>query len=119
MKTTVFFLAAIVSTQGAYATDERAVERVMKLTRATQWRPVAAILLSFPTYHPQGMVKIGDDFFVSSVDIKIPTKRYPELRGLRSGYRAGRRAPLQGRRERQPCRRCHVGRGLDVPSRRD
>jgi Family of unknown function (DUF6454) len=26
------------------------------------------------------MVKIGDDFFVSSVDIKIPTKRYPELR---------------------------------------
>src|SRR3954451_17867132 len=52
----------------------------MKLTRATQWRPVAAILLSFPTYHPQGMVKIGDDFFVSSVDIRTPTKRYPELR---------------------------------------
>src|SRR3954454_9597211 len=52
----------------------------MKLTRATQWRPVAAVLLSFPTYHPQGMVKIGDDFFISSVDIKIPTKRYPELR---------------------------------------
>ena len=79
-RATVFFLAAIVSAQGAYATDERAVERVMKLTRATQWRPVAAIPLSFPTYHPQGMVKIGDDFFVSSVDIKIPTKRYPELR---------------------------------------
>ena len=47
-RATVFFLAAIASAQGAYATDERAVERVMKLTRATLWRPVAAIPLSFP-----------------------------------------------------------------------
>ena len=41
--------------------------RVMKLTRATQWRPVAAIPLSFPTYHPQGMVKIGVSWFAKPV----------------------------------------------------
>jgi len=35
-RATVFFLAAIASAQGAYATDERAVERVMNLNRATQ-----------------------------------------------------------------------------------
>ncbi|MFL5229035.1 MAG: DUF6454 family protein, partial [Microvirga sp.] len=79
-KTAIFFLAALAITQSAHAADELVVERVMKLTRATQWRPVATVPVNFPTHHPQGMVKIGEDFFVSSVDIRTPTKRYPELR---------------------------------------
>jgi hypothetical protein len=54
-------------------------ERVKKLTRAVQWRQVAAIPVGFNTFHPQGMVKIGDTLFVSSVDIKTPTKRYAQL----------------------------------------
>jgi hypothetical protein len=54
-------------------------ERVKKLTRGVQWRQVAAIPINFNTFHPQGMVKIGDMLFVSSVDIKTPTKRYPQL----------------------------------------
>jgi uncharacterized protein DUF6454 len=54
-------------------------ERVKKLTRAVQWRQVAAIPIGFNTFHPQGMVKIGDTLFVSSVDIKTPTKRFPQL----------------------------------------
>jgi len=54
-------------------------ERVKKLTRGTQWRQVAAIPVNFNTFHPQGMVKIGDNFYVSSVDIRTPTKRYPAL----------------------------------------
>src|SRR6185369_7237347 len=54
-------------------------ERVKKLTRGVQWRQVAAIPVNFNTFHPQGMVKIGDALFVSSVDIKTPTKRYPQL----------------------------------------
>jgi hypothetical protein len=53
-------------------------ERVKLLTRATQWKQVAAIPVQFDTQHPQGMVKIGDDFYVSSVEIKTPTKRYPQ-----------------------------------------
>src|SRR5215212_2655006 len=53
-------------------------ERVTKLSRSTQWKPVSALPIAFPTYHPQGMVKIGDAFFVSSVEIKEPTKRYSQ-----------------------------------------
>jgi uncharacterized protein DUF6454 len=54
-------------------------ERVKKLTRATQWQQVAAIPVNFNTFHPQGMVKIGDTLYVSSVDIRTPTKRFPQL----------------------------------------
>ncbi|MGH6637274.1 MAG: DUF6454 family protein [Polaromonas sp.] len=54
-------------------------ERVKQLTRGTQWRQVAAIPVSFDTQHPQGMVKIGDHFYVSSVEIRTPTKRFPQL----------------------------------------
>jgi hypothetical protein len=62
----------------AAAADEKVADRVQNLTRAAQWRPVASIPISFPTFHPQGMVKIGDVFFMSSVEIKVPTKRFPE-----------------------------------------
>lgn len=54
-------------------------ERVKKLTRGTQWKSVATIPVNFNTFHPQGMVKIGDVFYVSSVDIQKPTVRYPQL----------------------------------------
>lgn len=55
-------------------------ERVLKLTRGTKWNEVAAIKIGFKTHHPQGMIKIGDDFFVSSVEILKPTTRFPEPR---------------------------------------
>lgn len=45
-------------------------ERVTKLTRDSPWRPAAAVPIAFRTFHPQGMVKIGDRFFVSSVEVK-------------------------------------------------
>src|ERR1700694_4171388 len=54
-------------------------ERVKKLTRAVKWTPVAAIPINFNTYHPQGMVKIGDTYFLSTVDIRKPTTRYAQL----------------------------------------
>jgi hypothetical protein len=53
-------------------------ERVTKLSRGTQWKPVKAVPINFLTHHPQGMVKIGDILFVSSVEIKVPTKRFPQ-----------------------------------------
>ncbi|MGO4389300.1 DUF6454 family protein [Microvirga sp. 2YAF29] len=53
-------------------------DRVTKLSRGTQWKPVEAIPINFLTHHPQGMVKIGDTLFVSSVEIKQPTKRFPQ-----------------------------------------
>ena len=34
-------------------------DRVTKLSRGTQWKPVTAVPINFLTHHPQGMVKIG------------------------------------------------------------
>jgi hypothetical protein len=71
-------LASTVLGSSAVAASELVAERVQKLTRAVRWRPVATIPINFKTHHPQGMVKIGDTFFVSSVEITVPTQRFPE-----------------------------------------
>jgi len=76
---TALGLAALTSAAPAAEMDRDAlVERVMKLSRGTSWKPVEAIPISFLTHHPQGMVKIGDMLFMSSVEIKTPTKRFPQ-----------------------------------------
>jgi len=49
---------------------------VAQLTRTSAWTPVAAIRVDGPVFHPQGMVKIGDDFFVSSVEVTVSTQRF-------------------------------------------
>ena len=71
-------LASTVVGSSEVAASELVAERVQKLTRAVRWRPVATIPINFKTHHPQGMVKIGDTFFVSSVEITVPTQRFPE-----------------------------------------
>jgi hypothetical protein len=58
------------------AADATVGDRILKLTRATKWRKTAEIPLAFPTFHPQGMVRVGDEFFISSVEIIKPTTRY-------------------------------------------
>ena len=45
-------------------------ERVTVLTRNSNWKLVASIPVRFRTFHPQGMVRIGETFFVSSVEVK-------------------------------------------------
>ena len=52
-------------------------ERMAMLTRASPWTLLKSVAVQYRTHHPQGMVKIGDTLFVSSVEIKVPTKRYP------------------------------------------
>lgn len=39
------------------------------MTRHTVWKEVASIPFSFPTHHCQGMVKLGEDYWVSSVEV--------------------------------------------------
>jgi hypothetical protein len=56
-------------------------DRVSALSRDSAWKQVAAIPVAFPTYHPQGMVKIGDTLFVSSVEVTVPTKRFAQPTG--------------------------------------
>lgn len=76
-------LAALVAAAGTVAVmsgqapDGAGIaERVGRLTRASTWRLVASIPVGFRTFHPQGMVKIGDTFFVSSVEVTAPTERF-------------------------------------------
>jgi hypothetical protein len=45
-------------------------DRVTALTRNVVWKLVASIPVRFRTFHPQGMVRIGETFFVSSVEVK-------------------------------------------------
>jgi hypothetical protein len=63
------------------APDARLSARVAALTREAAWRPAGSIPVGFTTHHPQGMVKIGDTFFVSSVEIKVRTTRFAQPAG--------------------------------------
>jgi hypothetical protein len=64
---TIAFAAAL----AAGGADSRSIvaERVMKLTRDSSWTAVASVPIKFRTWHPQGMVRIGDTIFVSSVEV--------------------------------------------------
>lgn len=56
-------------------------DRLLRIDRTTVWKPTGAVPVGFATHHPQGMVRIDDEFFVSSVEIRRPTMRYPRPRG--------------------------------------
>jgi hypothetical protein len=58
--------------------DDAVVEQLAKVTRATTWEPADTIDLQFDAEHPQGMVKLGDRFFISSVEIIEPTTPCPQ-----------------------------------------
>lgn len=44
-------------------------DRVMTLSRTSTWTLAASVPIAFRTFHPQGMVRIGDTLFVSSVEV--------------------------------------------------
>lgn len=75
----IIVTAGTLTTQGSAASDRAIVaQRVLKLTRQSSWRPVQSVPIRFRTHHPQGMVKIGEWLFVSSVEIKVPTRRFAQ-----------------------------------------
>lgn len=61
------------------ATDDL-VTRFEETSRATTWERVSAVDLQFDAFHTQGMTKVGDTYYISSVEILEPTQRYPEPR---------------------------------------
>ncbi|NBO66879.1 MAG: hypothetical protein EBU88_18885 [Acidobacteria bacterium] len=80
----IFF--AVLLTLAAVATSahrlpesrEEAIRRTFReLDRDATWRLVATIPLRFDAYHPQGMVAVGGDLFLSTVEVTRPTRRYP------------------------------------------
>jgi hypothetical protein len=76
-----FAVAAVASSAEAPDTRSTIAERVVGLTRDSSWRRVASVPIAFRTYHPQGMVKIGDTLFVSSVEVTVPTRRLSQPAG--------------------------------------
>lgn len=71
------FLAAATAVPAA---DSALAQAVKKMTRGSEWTKIGEVALRFESGHPQGLVKIGDDFYVSTVEIITRTRRYPELR---------------------------------------
>jgi hypothetical protein len=63
-----FTAAAAVLSAAPADTRSIVADRVAKLTRASSWTLVRSVPIGFRTFHPQGMVKIGETLFVSSVD---------------------------------------------------
>jgi hypothetical protein len=64
-------VSVVVTLLAAVQSDPRSVvvDRVMTLTRASSWTLAASVPIAFRTFHPQGMVKIGETLFVSSVEV--------------------------------------------------
>lgn len=52
--------------------------RLKSLAGNTAWTKVGETPLKFAAYHPQGLVKIGDAFFMSTVEIIVAPVKYPQ-----------------------------------------
>jgi Family of unknown function (DUF6454) len=77
----VLACGATVLIVAAGARGDDLAERFKTLTKSSQWVEVDQVKVGFVTHHPQGMVKIGDQFFVSSVEIVAPTQRFEQPQG--------------------------------------
>jgi hypothetical protein len=74
-----FLMAVVVAVASAGQPQTRTLlgDRAVTITRDTQWTLTSSTPIRFRTFHPQGMVKIGETFIISSVEVKVPTKRFP------------------------------------------
>jgi len=52
--------------------------RLKSFTGSTAWIKVGEVKLKFMAYHPQGMVRIGDLFYVSTVEIITKPVKFPQ-----------------------------------------
>lgn len=59
--------------QAPSTADGATATQLAALARNTPWTEGARVPLKFDTYHPQGMVHVGDHYFMTSVQILQPT----------------------------------------------
>jgi hypothetical protein len=57
------------SSQAQHVQPDSLIKKFRQLSNASIWTQVAAITLPFPAHHPQGMVRVGPYFFMSSVEV--------------------------------------------------
>jgi Family of unknown function (DUF6454) len=50
---------------------------VQQVTRTTPWKLIRSVRLQAETWHPEGIVKLGKQWIVSSVQVTEPTVKYP------------------------------------------
>ena len=55
--------------------DSVVADRITTLTRASSWTVERSVPMTFPAHHPQGLVKIDDRLFFSSVEVTNPPRR--------------------------------------------
>lgn len=58
-------------------TETELLEQIQSLSRSTPWQTTAGATFGFDTFHPQGMMVLGDRIFLSSVEIIERTTKYP------------------------------------------
>ncbi|MGP4082766.1 DUF6454 family protein [Pseudalkalibacillus sp. R45] len=56
-------------------------EQFRNLSRDTEWKKVEELDLDFNIHHPQGMTKVGDRYYISSVEIIEKPEKYEEPKG--------------------------------------
>ena len=59
------------------AEGAKIAQLVGQLTRDTPWKLVDAVRLQAETWHPEGIVRLGDQWVMSSVEVTEPTVKYP------------------------------------------
>lgn len=62
--------------QRSVARDDGVTAAFRLLTKSSHWQLVDVIKMNFPTFHTQGLIKIGDTFYVSAVEITKKTETY-------------------------------------------
>ncbi len=78
---TALLAGTAVVTAAAMPDGVTIADRVMHLTRDSRWTLASTIDVRFPTFHPQGMVRIGDRYVVSSVEVRRSPERGPQPDG--------------------------------------
>ncbi len=59
------------------AADARVEALFEQTTRSTEWELVERVKLGFDAHHPEGVAKVGDRFFLSTVEVTEPSVRCP------------------------------------------
>ncbi len=62
--------------------DSLITKTFMSLDKSSAWTLAAQTRLAFDTFHPQGMVKIGEHFYISSVETIARPERIEDANGI-------------------------------------
>lgn len=69
MKQYLTFIVLFFAVFHANAQSTILEEKIRRLSPNTSWQQKKSVQLQFPTFHPQGMVKVGEFFYLSSVEV--------------------------------------------------